>query len=178
MTIITALNDGQDTWLGYNDSLTIGDTIIQSTLNPWLRFNDWALGISGEPAQQNVLEHKKKNLLEAGNEPLGVIEAMRDIFSEYNHSVDEVDEAAPSYGIWCILAHKNGGIWDVASRLAITQIPENMLWARGSGTDYALGADSALQGLSLCAEERITKATQAAIDCDLYCPGAIRILKL
>ena len=177
MTIITALNDGQETWLGYNDGDTLGDTPIATSKQAWLKFEDWAFGSSGEAIQQDVLEYNVEKMSGAGSEPFRLVEKMRNLFQEYNHYVDKGKHAGPSYKIWGILAHKNGSIWDIGSDLALTKIPANTLWARGSGTDYALGAANALREYSLTPEEQITKATQAAIDCDLYCHGAAKVFK-
>lgn len=178
MTIVTALYDGQKTWLGHNDSATVGDTVIPSVLTPWLFVGEWALGITGESAQQTLLECHRDRLAEAGTEAHKVVCAMQEVFSDFGHTTQDDDDASPSYKIWCILAHKNGQIWDVDARLALTPIPPNKLWARGSGTDYALGADQILAGMQVTSEERIYRATAAAIACDVYCPGQAKAIHL
>lgn len=177
MTIITALYDGKNTWLGHNDGMTFGDTPVVCDLQPWIMFGDWALGITGMLAQQNILENHLPRLAEAGQNAFSVAEAIRGIFSDYGHWSFDEENAMRSYKMWCILAHKDGQIWDLDSFLTVSLIPKNKLWARGSGTDYALGADSAFYGLSLSPEERVTRATRAAIECDIYCPGEACIFK-
>lgn len=177
MTIITALFDGTNTWLGYNDGATIGDTVLASVMKPWLLFGSWALGVTGESAQQDILELNIDRLQDTGTNPLIVTNKLRTIFTDYGHMSND-ENAAPSFKIWCILAHRDGRIWDIDAHLAITLIPQGMLWARGSGTDFALGADTILQGLDISQEDRIIKATNAAITSDVYCAGDPKAFRL
>lgn len=177
MTIITALFDGTDTWLGYNDGATIGDTVVASVMKPWLLFDDWALGVTGESAQQDLIELNIDRLQDTGSEPLIITDKLRSVFTDYGHTSHD-DEAAPSFKIWCILAHRDGRIWDVDARLAITPIPQGLLWARGSGTDFALGADTVLRDLKISQEDRVIKATKAAIASDVYCAGDPKVFRL
>ena len=60
------------------------------------------------------------------------------------------------------------------SHLALSKIPPNKVWARGSGIDYALGADFALAKISSDTphEDRVRISTEAAIANDTSCPGS------
>lgn len=136
------------------------------------------MGVSGESSQHNFLEYNIEKLVDLTDNPLEAIERVREIFSKGERLVDDDKSPTPNYEISGILAHKDGGIWDVDKGLSIARMPSNKLWARGSGVDYALGASDALEYLSLPAEKLILKATQAAINCDVYCPGKAAVIKL
>ena len=176
MTIITALYNKKNMWLGHNDALTIGDTPILESLNPWLFWGEWGFGITGESLQQNVLSRHLGKLAEDTPNAVIIVERIREVLLEHGYSKHIDESAIPSFGIWGILVHKKGKIWDVGSRLDLTEIPDNQLWARGSGADFALGADKALSDLGLTTEQRVQKATDSAIKCDVYCPGETNII--
>lgn len=178
MTIITAIHDGTMTWLGYNDGWCVGDTPINTGSKKWMVFGNWALGIAGNTSQKNYLEYHVDKLKDITDNPFELVEQIRGIFSEGDRYVEDHKSTTPNYKISAILAHKNGGIWDLDRGLSIDKLPTNKLWARGSGVDYALGASDALEHLSLPTESLITKATQAAINCDLYCPGSAVVFRL
>ena len=125
VTIVTALFDGKETYLGWNDGITLGDTSIESTSNPWLFFGNWALGITGESVQQDVLSLNLKDLEGAGEDAVVVADVIRRILNEYGHYSDD-NNASASYKIWCILVNKKGQIWDLDERLALTAIPTNL----------------------------------------------------
>lgn len=171
MTIVTALRAGGVTWLGYNDGATIGDTVLAGCLHPWLFFGDWALGISGQSSQQSLLNAEIGRLTELDGDEEKVALLVREILTDQGNFAFDDDAGVREFNIWSILAHINGDIFDLDSRLSLTPIPEGKLWARGSGTDFALGADFVLADLQLSPEERIRKATEAAIAGDVYCAG-------
>jgi len=174
MTIITAISDGKNIWLGNNSALTIGDTPVEGNFDPWFKFEDWALGITGQSFQQDFLESNLKELEKNNHSALGLMQNIRALFLKNDISINQDNSASPTFGIWSILANKtNGTIWDVDDRLSLTQISKNKLWASGSGVDYALGADFAMieSGADLTLQERIRIATEAAIANDITCPG-------
>lgn len=178
MTIITSISDGATVWLGHNNASTMGDTPIPDQ-NHWIYFGDWCLGISGEGRQQNILEWNIQKLEEQCDTPMAVIHTIGEIFMDKNIYKHSDSWAAPSFKIWCILANKNGNIWDVDCRLSLTKMPLNQIWARGSGIDYALGADFATRAINpeMGHEDRIRIATEAAIYNDVGCPGSAIITK-
>jgi len=174
MTIITAISDGTSVWLGNNTAVTIGDTPVNHSFDPWVKFGNWALGITGDSYQQDLLNLNSKELERNSNTPLELMQFIRELFLENDISINDDDHASPSFGIWSILANKKEAfIWDVDHRLSLTLISKNKLWASGSGVDFALGADFSCLKLepNKPLSERILLATNAAIFNDINCPG-------
>ena len=178
MTIITALSDDKSTWLGHNSASTIGDTPLEG-LDPWVKFGDWALGITGTSYHQDFLELRVKQLEENSETPMQLCEFIRKIFLEHQISIDGGDYGTPKFGIWCILVNKSGGIWDIGNRMSCSKIKKNKLWATGSGVDYALGADYATLQVApkTSIKNRVRIATEAAILHETTCPGEVVLMK-
>ena len=173
MTIICAIHDPQnnETWLGCNDRATIGDTPAPGVASKWLEFGDWALGISGdESVYEQILLMEAKNFPSTSVEVLDVFNFLKSTYDEANVGQQKGSDTTNSYGVDGILVHKSGRMWDFDNHLALSSIPENRLWACGSGVDYALGADFAIGG-EKSARERIEIAIRAAIALDIGCPG-------
>ncbi|MBL1431096.1 MAG: hypothetical protein COA60_006260 [Robiginitomaculum sp.] len=172
MTIITALSDGKSVWVGYNNACTVGDTPIFEQ-HHWIYFGDWGLGLSGGGRQKNILEWNIAKLEKHSKTPLTVVNTIRNIFQDEGVSKTDSNSATPSFGMSGILVNKDAGVWDVDHRLALAKIQNNKLRARGSGIDYALGADFAALAIDpqLNHQQRVRIATEAAISCDSYCPG-------
>jgi len=179
MTIITAISDGSSVWIGNNSAYTVGDIPLSGGFDPWVRFGDWALGVTGDSFQQDFLTLKSKTLSKPDMSPYALMENIRTMFIDSYISIARDNHASASFGIWCILVNKDGRVWDVDNHLALSQIPINKVWARGSGMDYALGADFAISeiGNDLSPLERVRACTQAAIINDISCPGDTVVAK-
>jgi len=179
MTIITALSDGKTVWLGNNSAISIGETPLDYDFDPWVKFGDWALGVTGNSFQQDFLEANLEQLEKNSDAPLQLTMFIRTLFLENYISVEERDAGTASFGIWCILVNKDGRVWDVDSHLAHSRIPSNKIWARGSGIDYALGADFATLKTQpeMPHSDRVHLAIEAAIANDTSCPGSAVVSK-
>lgn len=179
MTILTAITDGKEVWLGNNTHASFGTTpIVQPQNQWWIRLGDWIFGNSGASAAFDLISLHRDQLAKPDTKDvLALLLRIRKLLTEYDcYSKD--DDASPSFGFSAIVAHRLGMIWSVDTRLAVTSIPKNTLWAHGCGMDFALGADTVLGEMNLDLRTRITKATQAAIKCDTDCPGQVKVFKL
>jgi hypothetical protein len=175
MTILTALAANGTVWFGYNDGHTIGDTPLPGSDCPWLKLGPWSLGVSGTSSAFSILNHHRGDFDSQSDDVEEVVFKIRTILLGYGMGGKADDEVELRFGIWCILIHLNGGIWDVDDALAFSRIPEDTLWARGSGSDYALGAEHALKALNSPPEMRIRLAVEAAIALDLFCCGSAHV---
>ena len=175
MTIITALYSGGKVYFGYNDGMTIGDSPFPGKSCPWVRLGRWAIGVSGSTNIFNILGHHAHDFDDSQSSAANMVFKIRSLLIQYNLGGRDGEGFEDQYGIWCILANVDGEIWDLDNKMAYTEVQEGTLWARGSGTEYALGADfvSSQQGFS--PEDRIKWATDAAIANDLYCCGQSKI---
>jgi hypothetical protein len=174
LTIICALSDKEtgEVWLGCNDGMTIGETRLPSVMSKWLRFGDWALGVSGIGLAHNVLQMNAGKFPRRAQSPLDIILHIKTAFAEFDLGAKEEGDVALSYDVSCLLAHAGGRLWDMDFRLATDEVPAGTLWARGSGMDFALGADFALRQSGLAARDRIQNAVEAALFYDTGCPGS------
>ncbi|GJL94891.1 MAG: hypothetical protein DHS20C05_12960 [Hyphococcus sp.] len=173
MTIICAIYDStaREVWLGCNDRSTIGDTPSPGVSSKWLKFGDWAIGLTGDESVYNeYLMLANDNFPKQSSNVLDVFKFLHSTYHEFNLGQQRGSDTSNSYGLDGILAHTSGRVWDFDNQLALSEIPENKLWACGSGVDYALGADFSICN-TLSARERIEWAIKAAIALDIGCPG-------
>ncbi len=174
MTIICALYDKNENavWLGCNDRATIGDTPAPGSESKWLKFGNWAIGISGNESVYNqYLQLSDEKFPKASDSILDVFNFLRTRYNKYNLGQQKGNDSTTSYGIEGIIVHRDGRIWDFDSHLALSEVPEGRLWGGGSGVDYALGADFIMQQGQYSCQERVTRSVQAAITLDIACPG-------
>jgi hypothetical protein len=174
MTIIVAIANNNQACVGSNTGCTIAkDSLIDTGIMPWIFFQNWALGVSGSMLVLNLLRHNIVNFVEDTDNPESVMSEVRKILSDYD--VGTKTEATWSYDVWCILAHRDGQIWDVDESLCLCPIPNGIFWARGSGEKYSLGAASALSSMNpnISIEDIVKHSVKAAIDNDIFCPGSI-----
>ena len=178
MTIICALHDTATggTWIGANTGSTIADTPLPAYDRKWLMRGPWALGLAGDGRVSNLLEAEAERLFEDLEEPYELTQRIRQIFDDAGIK-DPEKAAVPSYGQAMILATA-AAVYDLDGALAFSPIEDGRLWARGSGMDFALGADHALADLNLPAETRVRKAVLAAMANDVFCPGELYLHKL
>ncbi|MGV6800382.1 MAG: hypothetical protein ACWA5L_00475 [bacterium] len=171
MTILCALydKDEEKVWLGSNIGNLLGSTISPEQNSKWNKFSDWAIGCSGQRAAADLFVKERAKFPTQTDEASMVIQFMREVFDKY--SIGESKDGYKEYGISGILAHRSGLIYDYNSNLTLSQIPENTFWARGSGMEYALGADVISKMVNFSAEQRISNALMAAIDLDVDCTG-------
>lgn len=176
MSIICAMSIEGETAIASNSGYILAqDSKIADGADKWIFFQGWALGVTGTMLGLNVL---RSDLLKADStfdtEKDVVIEIGK-ILTEYDIGYKPNEDATWDFGVNCILVSADGRIWDIDCSLCLGPIPAGTLWARGSGEKYALGAASALTQNDPNAEalKIVAASAQAAIDCDLYCPGIL-----
>ena len=179
MTILCALYDPEagDVWLGCNDKATIGDTPSPAASTKWLTFGDWAIGLSGDSVYEQYLQLVGEGFPEHSANVLDIFKFLRETFDEYGLGRQKEGDCATSYSVDGLIVNRSGRIWDFDHQLALSEVPAGRLWACGSGVDYALGADFAMNGAGKSAQERVTYAVGAAIALDISCPGAALVGK-
>jgi ATP-dependent protease HslVU (ClpYQ) peptidase subunit len=94
------------------------------------------------------------------------------LLSNYFGSKDD-DAYVSTFGIYGTLVFGDGRIWDVSGCLSLTEIPKGKLWARGSGAEYAIGANYAIEKThpEMPAKDRLSLSVDAAIENDIHCVG-------
>lgn len=158
-------------WLGCNDRATIGDTPSPDAASKWLKFGDWAIGLSGdESVYEQYLLTAAEEFPTTSADVLDVFKFLKSTYRDANLGQQKGSDTSDSYGVDGILVHASGKIWDFDNHLALSTVPPNRLWGCGSGVDYALGADFAARDAK-SPKERIEIAIRAAISLDIGCPG-------
>lgn len=172
MTIVAALRQAGKIVYGYNDGAELDATPVLGTECPWITFGDWALGITGESGVQAIIAHAVR-VSPAIEDAYELIEHFRELLIANYVGSKEADEYVTAFGVYSILAHRSGRVWDVSGCLSLTEIPEGKLWANGSGRNFAIGADyaSVLLGRVTAPADRVRIAVEAAIANDLHCVG-------
>ena len=171
MTIICALYDSsQDQfWLGSNSGSLIGDTILPEHKSKWVRLADWALATTGRGPIPEIFVAERAKFPNQSDDVNQVLHFMRDALEKYQ--IGEKDDGFQDFGFSGLLVHRTGQYFEFDSKLAITAIPQDILWARGSGMDFALGADHAAKLGNFPPEKRVEFALDAAVALDSACPG-------
>lgn len=171
MTVIVALNRKDGLVIGYANGMVLGGTPVAGALNPWIRFGNWVLGITGSSAVQSLLAYEMRDY--DSDDVFALIGHFRKLFSEHYIGSKGDDDNVCSYGIYCILANRDGRVWDMTECLSLSEIPTDTLWAQGSGADYAVGADYAIRtlGSDLPDSDRVRLCVEAAINNDIHCVG-------
>jgi ATP-dependent protease HslVU (ClpYQ) peptidase subunit len=176
MSVIAAYSKNGDVVIGSNTGYTLAnDSVVDTGIAPWVFVQDWAIGFTGSMLALNVCRSefsKIENII--GDEGEFVTEIGK-ILAQYDIGTKDAGDPTWSFGVWCILVHKSGKIWDLDESLCLGPIPDGTFWARGSGERYALGAARALMNTQAVAtpEEIMRSAIESAIFCDLYCPGQV-----
>lgn len=176
MTVIAALSQGGQVTIGSNTGYTLAqDSVIDDGNPPWVLFQDWALGFTGSALAMNVCKSDLSSLKKKLVTERDVVIEIGKILTDYDIGIKKHNEPQWSFGLWCILVHKSGKIWDLDQGLCLGAIPEGTFWARGSGEQYALGAARALMNskAEYSCEEVVKSSVESAIFNNLYCPGRI-----
>ena len=174
MSVIAALSQGGQIAVGSNTGYTLAqDSVIDNGTSQWIFFQDWALGFTGSKLALNVCRSGLGALKNKVSAEGHVVNEVGKILSDYDIGTKNDGDPTWSYGIWCILAHRSGKIWDLDESLCLGSIPEGRFWARGSGEKYALGAAYALMSAKepLTPKQLVKCSIDSAIYNDIYCPG-------
>lgn len=140
MTTLVGIHiPGVGTYFGSDRQLTINGMPMGPRIK-WVRHNGWACGVAGHGRTLDLMERFKSDLLEIEN-PFDFTENVRAMMGEFDFGSDAAESGlgAPVYGQHFMLASRDG-LWDIDMSLCAFKVPDNTLWACGSGQDYALGA--------------------------------------
>lgn len=181
MSVIAAATISGETIIGSNTGYVVAEeSAIDDGVGKWILFGDWALGVTGSMQVLNILRNEIVGLHAEFTDEGSVVKRIGNIFTDHDIGYKSQHDSAWKFGVWCILAHKNGRIWDVDETLSLGSIPLGMFWARGSGEKYAIGAAHSLTSFvgSVEVEQIVRSSIEAAIANDLFCPGAPFLRKI
>lgn len=177
MTVVCALHMDGYTVIGADSRVTIGqNTRLPSAAKKWHISPDKTQAIASTGSGRTLVLIRESNILDKASGSHEVAEFLRELIKKdgYASSADD-GRGALSFGDTYLYADASG-VWDIDSRFATWPIDDGVLWARGSGMDYAVGAGFAMQkDASLNPYYRVRMAIEAAIANDLGCGGDIFI---
>ena len=171
MTVICAVNDLTENcvWIGCNDCATIGNLISPSIDSKWIHIDDWLIGACGNGPLSEAVLSARKDFPPEKADAIQITNFIREAFS--NFDIGETEDGYKRYSGSGMLVHKSGLVYEYDTTSCLTEVPPNVLWARGSATDMAVGASRALEEFLDSRQQLITKTIEIVIKNDLDCPG-------
>lgn len=168
MTVVCAVHDRGETWIGCDTRACRGETIIPAAAHKWHVHDRLALGVAGDSRVHNIVGVSRETLLE-NDAPFAVAEALRKVLKEYDIGFAGEDRAGvKSMGQFFILATPKA-VFSIGACLAVSQISDGWLYAVGSGAAEAHGAGHALRQEP--PQFRVRAALLAAMAFDAGCGG-------
>ena len=169
MSILCALHiPRKGTWIGADSRVTGGLAIYPMPMRKIVRVGGRALLISGNGAMVTLANRHRTRLL-AKDDPDAVAMALVALQSRENFR-PEADGAGPLSFKQAFIYATPRGVWDIDVSGSWLSVEAGTLWARGSGSDYALGYDFALrQRNTPPPRDRIHDALHAAAMYDAGC---------
>lgn len=176
MTIICALRQNGETWIGADSRATGNSSLIYaSSIKKWAATSDAAIGATGDAHLTQLLQQNRAKILKDALPEL-IADRLLAVIKENSYSNKPHDDGgALSWGNSGLIA-THQGVYDMDSTFMVLKIDDGVLWARGSGRNFALGAGHAARGDNPRA--RIVKALEAACAFQGDCGGQLFIHRL
>lgn len=171
MTTIVAVRDGKRTWIG-SDTQWTGAGVSNFGEPKWVRFGQWAAGISGSLRTLNLVSGNAKRIFDDLDSPLEFTERLRATLKDYDYDIKAVNAGeAPTLDSSMILATP-GRFWSICEELSISG--HERFWAVGTGYLVALGAMSALDRFKTTKSEDMARiAIETAMQFDTGSGGEV-----
>jgi ATP-dependent protease HslVU (ClpYQ) peptidase subunit len=180
MTVIAAMSSARAgaTWVA-SDTLIISGNLELELGPKWLVRNEWAIGVAGHLRTMNIFAHHADILLKDVQNVFEFTGRVRSLLGEEGYRSVKEEEGPPNFGQMLMLANSRN-IWTIGPDFSITPLPDDKLWAEGSGRDLAIGAAHAMQlsRAELSPREIVRVAIETAITCDAQCGGTAWIAEL
>ena len=174
MTIICALATDEGTFIGSDTLLVAGSRSIPG-IPKWYCWRNWAIALAGDWRVANIINNDREQLLKKLKDENDFVERLYTLLDEKDVGRSIDGDFARNFGQNILLAKKDGAVWDIDCNLSTLELPFNILAARGTGMEYALGASYVLKGKP---ETIMRKSLEAAIEFSIDCGGPIFIKKL
>jgi hypothetical protein len=168
MTTLAGLHiPGQGTWIGADRRIT-SDNVKLGPVCKWVTRGEWAIGCAGDYKTLNVLQAEAALVLEATKDPQHIVHRLEKAMVKHNFSAaTDGPFGPPAWGQSFLLASPDG-LWDLDEQLSVFRVPDETLWATGSGRDFALGAGhAARQDSGSSPADCVRLAIEAALTFDV-----------
>lgn len=176
MTVIVALTQGGQTWIGADEQATLSGGRKVFGVAKWHVGKAWALANAGEPRALQVAIRAGAADLDgdAHDVALAIRAALK--ADGFEGKPYESTGAQGFNAPW--LFARPGEVWDSDSAFNLVRAPDGVMMARGSGMEYALGAAYACMCNGDPASRIVTLALEAASRNDTGCGGALMVRAL
>jgi ATP-dependent protease HslVU (ClpYQ) peptidase subunit len=177
MTIIVALHQDGQTWIGADSRCILHGQIMPTTVRKWVLspLGDRAVTVGGQTRAALLVRRMAwEGIADADR----MADAIRTLARSDEWSPGD-DQGPKGYANPFLYATPDG-VWDIDHTFGTVSITDGRLWARGSGMDYALGADSAMRAIYPLPgpKIRLEAALAAAVENDAGCGGEMFVHRL
>lgn len=167
MTVIAALHQDGETWIGSDRAWVSGERPSPCDLAKWASLDGRWLACSGNGATLSTLLHDPERFI--GADAFDTAAKVLEFFKTSGYRGEPSEGGgALGFGNAFIFADASG-VWDIDSACCVVPINHGELWARGSGVDYALGVGHDRRGDH--SKDRVRRSIEAACRWDIYCGG-------
>lgn len=175
MTIICALRQDSETWIG-SDTLSTNGSFSFRSIHKWITGHGRAVGFAGDQRVEELAIPAQDDLFETAKTPLEVGKYLRKLCLDdgFEPTRDEKGDGWAHFGQADIYVDA-AGIFALDTSFTPALVDEPF-WARGSGCDIAMGAYYVLAGKN--PQEIMQTVIAAAMEHDDHCGGDAWIERL
>lgn len=159
MTVIAAVHQNGETWIGADSQRSFGHLKV-GPVSKLIIGPSVILGISGAELTNNLVSNNREAVF-VDTDPWQIGRRIKALVKEdgYQGRTETHEDVVPQYGADIIIA-RSDGVWHLSSGFTLSAMKEGDLWAVGSGGEIAMGAGYALA--TAHPRERVQMALQAA----------------
>lgn len=176
MTVICAIHDRGETWIGSDTQALIAAYRPEISGPKWVSLNGVAVAAAGDLRTLNIIQEHPDRLLGDLLGPFAFVERLRALLAEFGYDAKPYGdtERAPNFGTSLLFADETQ-VCDICPEFSVAEAMPGSMAARGSGQDYALGVFFALYAAGILTGEGpahvLRQAIAAAIKYDTGCGG-------
>ena len=167
MTIICALHDPEtrSTWVGC-DTVALFQGLKNICPPKFILAGRWAVGVAGDARGDTLVRWDAAHIADL-EKPEQVVQRLRElIIADEFKSLE--GEGAKGFSTDYVLAN-NEAVWAVCGAFSMDRVSDGQMYAAGSATHVARGADHVLR--SMQPEDRVHGAVAASIAIHTGCGG-------
>lgn len=173
MTILAAVHDKGETWIGADQRASFGNHVFDHTPK-WIFGSKFALGIAGWSRLYSLM----CNMDFVHIAPVDIAGYMKSAIENDGWKKSEQSGGPGSYDFGAIIAYKDC-IFAVSCDFGLTTVPEGQMWITGSGSSYGYGAYHALRHKIVDDNHQLVRSViEAACAYDRSCGGEPMVGKL
>lgn len=167
MTVIAAIHDQDETWIGSDTMWVYGGSKLFEAPK-WVVRGSHAIGVAGARRTIDLCGANAERLFDGVDGPVQFVDRLHALLAEAGYERNP-NERGRDFGEMFIYADVFG-VCAIGTSGGTIKMAPGTLWADGSGDRFAIGAGAALAGTGT-PEERLHRAIEIAIAHDDGCGG-------